>query len=242
MGEHHWKGNRRYAKADVYALADLIREYQLSFAVACLYRTLCEQCDYRNLVYVGSITELYELTGLSRKTVTKYLDELCDKKLIARMPAPVGSRQTLFDVSRAYWELIVPNEETPWSLAKKATKERQLGPDRAPGASPTRQMTRSTWENTTFGGSEAARREESEATSYSNQTLQEEVWSSDPGQLFDQVTQRYTQGFARQQLEGELRKLGLEPDDDWRAASSSKGLDRQVVKGFMSVIDEFRDF
>ena len=83
MGEHHWKGNRRYAKADVYALADLIREYQLSFAVACLYRTLCEQCDYRNLVYGGSITELHELTGLGRKTVTKYLDELCDKKLIA---------------------------------------------------------------------------------------------------------------------------------------------------------------
>ena len=145
-------------------------------------------------------------------------------------------------MSRAYWELIVPNEETPWSLAKKATKERQLGPDRAPGASPTRQMTRLTWENMTFGGSEAARREESEATSYSNQTFQEEVWSSDPGQLFDQVTQRCTQGFARQQLEGELRKLGLEPDDDWRAASFSKGLDRQVVKGFMSVIDEFRDF
>ena len=139
MGEHHWKGNRRYAKADVYALADLIREYQLSFAVACLYRTLCEQCDYRNLVYGGSITELHELTGLSRKTVTKYLDELCDKKLIARMPAPVGSRQTLFDVSRAYWELIVPNEETPRARAKKAAKSNRWKPT-APGVPSTLQM------------------------------------------------------------------------------------------------------
>jgi DNA-binding MarR family transcriptional regulator len=242
MGEHHWKGNRRYAKADVYALADLIREYQLSFAVACLYRTLCEQCDYRNLVYGGSVTELHELTGLSRKTVTKYLDELCDKKLITRLPTPVGSRQTLYDVSTAYSKLIVPNEETPRARAKKAAKEQQMETDSAPGASSTRQMTHSTRENTTFGGREASRREESEATSDSNQSLQEEEWSSDPGQLFDQVTQRYTQGFARQQLEGELRKLGLEPDDDWRAASFSKGLDQQIVEAFMSVVHEFRDF
>lgn len=242
MGEHHWKGNRRYVKADAWGVPDLRRKHGLSFAVACLYRTLCEQCDYRNLVYVGSITELHELTGLSRKTITRYLDELCGKNLIARLPTPVGSTETHFDVSSAYSELVVPNEETPRARAKKAAEEEQLEPDCAPGASPTRQMTRSTWENPTFGGSEAARREESEGTSYSNQSLQEEVWSSDPGQLFDQVTQRYTQGFARQQLEGELRKLGLEPDDDWRAASFSKGLDQQVVEAFMSVVHEFRDF
>ena len=240
MGEHHWKGNRRYAKADVYALADLIREYQLSFAVACLYRTLCEQCDYRNLVYGGSITELHELTGLTRKTVTKYLDELCDKKLITRLPTPVGSRQTHFDVSSAYSELIVPNEETPRARAKKAAKEQKMETDGAPGASSTRQMTRLTWENTTFGGSEAARREESEGTSYSNQSLQQEEWSSHPGQLFDQISQEYS--FAHQRLEQELRQLGLDPDDDWCEASFSNGLDQRIVEAFMSVVHEFRDF
>ena len=203
MGEHHWKGKRRYVKADAWGVPDLRRKHQLSFAVACLYRMLCEQCDYRNLVYFGSITDLHELTGLSRKTITRYLDELCDKKLIARLPTPVGTRQTLFDVSRAYWELIVPNEETPWSRAKKAAKEQQLEPDRAIGASPTRQMTRSTRENATFGGREAARREESEGTSYSNQSSQQQEWSSHPGQLFKQITQQHS--FAQHRLERELR-------------------------------------
>ena len=240
MGEHHWKGNRRYAKADVYALADLIREYQLSFAVACLYRTLCEQCDYRNLVYGGSITELHELTGLSRKTVTKYLDQLCKKQLVTKQPTRVGSRQMHLDVSNAYWKLIVPNEETPRSRAKKAAKEQQLETDGAPGASPTRQMTRSTRENTTFGGREAARREESEATSHSNQSLQQQEWSSHPGQLFAQIIQEYS--FAQHRLEQELRKLGLDPDDDWCEVSASDGLDQQIVEAFVSVVHEFRDF
>jgi len=240
VGEHHWKGNRRYIKADAWGVPDLRRKHQLSFAVACLYRTLCEQCDYRNLVYVGSITELHELTGLSRKTITRYLDELCDKNLIARLPTPVGSTETHFDVSNAYSELVVPNEETPRSRAKKAAEEQQLEPDCAPSASPTRQMTHSTRENTTFGGREAARREESEANSLSNQSLQQEEWSSHPGQLFAQITQQYS--FAQQQLEQELRQLGLDPDDEWCEVSSSNGLDGRVVAAFMSVVHEFRNY
>ena len=105
----------------------------------------------------------------------------------------------------------------------------------------TRQIARST-RATTFGGREAARSEESEQQSVFNQSLQEEEWSSDPGQLFDQVTQRYTQGFARQQLEEELRKLGLELTVTGVLRRSSKGLDQQVVEAFMSVVHEFRDF
>ena len=240
MGEHHWKGNRRYVKADAWGVPDLRRKHQLSFAVACLCRTLCEQCDYRNLVYVGSITELHELTGLSRKTITRYLDELCGKNLIARLPTPVGSTETYFDVANAYSELVVPNEETPRSRAKKAAKEQQLEPDCASGAAPTRQMTRSTRGNKTFGGREAARREESEANSYSNQSLQQQEWSSHPGQLFAQIIQQYS--FAQHQLEQELRQLGLDPDEDWCEVSASNGLDRQIVEALMSVVHEFRDF
>ena len=240
MGEHQWKDNRRYAKADVYAVPDLRREYRLSFAVACLCRTLCELCDYRDLIFIGSDTELHELTGLGRKTVKDYLDELCDKKLITELPKPVGSRQRHFDVSNAYAKLIVPNEETARSRAKKAAREQQLESDRAPGASSTRQMTRSTWENATFGGSEAARREESEAISYSSQSLQQQEWSSQPGQLFDQITQQY--GFAHRQLEEELRRLGLDPDDDWCEVSYFNGLNGKVVAAFMSVVDGFRNF
>ena len=240
MGEHHWKDNRRYAKADVYAVPELRREYEISFAVACLYRTLCELCDYRNLIYIGSITELHELTGLGRRTIKSYLDELCGKKLVIELPKEVGNRQKRFDVSSAYSKLIVPNEETPWSRAKKAAKEQRLDPDRAPGASLTRQMTRPTWENTTFGGREAARREESEANSLCSESLQQEEWSSHPGQLFKQITQRYS--FAQQQLEQALRRLGLNPNDDWCEVSFSKGLDRQVVEALMAVVDEFRDF
>ena len=240
MGEHHWKGNRRYVKADAWGVPDLRRKHRLSFAVACLYRTLCEQCDYRNLVYVGSITELHELTGLSRKTITRYLDELCGKNLIARLPTPVGSTETYFDVANAYSELVVPNEETPRSRAKKAAKEQRLEPDRTSVASPTRQMTRSTRENTTFGGREAARREESETTSHSNQSLQQQEWSSHPGQLFGQITEQHS--FAKPQLEQELRQLGLDPDDDWCEVSFSNGLDQQILEAFMSVVHEFRDF
>lgn len=240
MGEHHWKGNRRYAKADVYAVPDLIRDCDLSHGVAWLLRMLCELCDYRDLVYVGTISELHDLTRLSRKTITSYLKELCDKELITRRPTPVGSRQAYFDVSNSYSKLIVPNEETPRARAKKAAKEQQLETDCASGASPTRQMTRSTRENRTFGGREAARREESEATSYSNQSLQQEEWSSHPGQLFDQITQQHS--FAQRQLEQELRKLGLDPDDDWCEVSFSNGLDRQIVQAFMSVVNEFRNF
>ena len=240
MGEHHWKDNRRYAKADVYAVPDLRREYRISFGVACLCRTLCELCDYRDLIFIGSITELHELTGLGRKTVKDYLNELCEKELITELPQPVGSRQRHFDVSTVYSKLIVPNQETPASRAKKAAKEQQLEPDSGPSASSSRQMTRSTRKNTTFGGREAARGEESEATRYSNQSLQQEEWSSHPGQLFAQIIQQHS--FAQHRLEQELRRLGLDPDDEWCEASFSNGLDRQVVEAFMSVVHEFRNF
>ena len=240
MGEHHWKDNRRYAKADVYAVADLMREYQLSFAVASLLRTLCELGDYRDEVFVGNVAELHDLTRLSRKTITAYLNELCEKQLIAKEPPPVGSRQLYLDVSTAYKKLIVPNEETPRSRAKKAAEEQQLQSDGNLAAPSTRQMTRSTRENTTFGGREAATGEESEATSLSNQSLQQQEWSSHPGQLFAQITQQY--GFAHHRLERELRKLGLDLDDDWCEVSFSNGLDGQIVEAFMSVVDEFRDF
>ena len=213
---------------------------RISFPVACLCRLLCELCDYRDLIFIGSISELHELTGLSRKTVTKYLDQLCEKQLVTKEPMRVGSRQMHLDVSNAYWKLIVPNEETPRSRAKKAAKEQQLEPDCDSGASPTRQMTRSTRENTTFGGREASRREESETTSHSNQSLQQQEWSSHPGQLFRQITQQHS--FAQRQLEQELRQLGLDPDDDWCEVSASDGMDQQIVEAFMSVVHEFRDF
>ena len=240
MGEHHWKDSRRYAKADVYAVPEIRREYEISFAVACLYRTLCELCDYRNLIYIGSITELHELTGLGRRTIKTYLDELCGKKLVIELPKEVGNRQKRFDVSSAYSKLIVPNEETPWSRAKKAAKEQRLDPDRAPGASLTRQMTRPTWENTSFGGREAARREESEANSLSSESRQQEEWSSHPGQLFAEITQEWSS--AQPHLERELQKLGLDPDGDWCEVSNSNGLDGQVVAAFVAVTDQFRDF
>lgn len=240
MGEHHWKDNRRYAKADVYAVADLIREYQLSFAVVSLLRTLCELGDYREEVFVGNVAELHDLTRLSRKTITNYLNELCEKQLITREPSPVGSRQLHLDVSTAYKRLIVPNEETPRSRGKKAAKGQQLEPASNPTASRVRQMTHSTWENTAFGGSEAARREGSEATTCSSQRLQEEEWSSHPEQLFNQITQKWSS--ARSHLERELRKLDLDPAADWCNASFTSGNDRQVVEGFMAVVEGFSDF
>ena len=240
MGEQHWKDNRRYAKADVYAVPDLIQDHHLSFGVAWLLRMLCEVCNYRDLVYVGTVAELHELTRLGRRTIVKYIDELCDKELIARLPSPVGSTQPHFDVSVAYSRMIVPNEETPKSRAKKAAKEQQLEPDHALAAPSTRQMTHSTRENTTFGGREAVRREEGEVVSFSSQEFQQEEWSSDPGRLFDQVTEEY--GFARGQLEGELRRLGLDPDGDWCEVSLANGLDGEVVKAFMVVVHAFRDF
>ena len=86
------------------------------------------------------------------------------------------------------------------------------------------------------------RREEGEVVSFSSQDLQQEEWSSDPGQLFDEITQRYEQGFARRQLEEALRRLGLDPDGDWCEASFNDGLDGQVVAAFMSVVHEFRNF
>ena len=192
--------------------------------------------------------ELHELTRLSRKSIKDYLGVLCDKKLITELPKPVGSRQRHFDVSNAYSKLIVPNEETPWSRAKKAAKEQQLETGSARRASPTRHMTHSTRENTTFGGreaarreeSEAARREENEAISLSYQSLQQREWSSHPGQLFDQITQQYS--FSQQQLEQALRRLGLDPDGDWCEVSASDGLDSQIVKAFMLIVDEFREF
>ena len=91
-----------------------------------------------------------------------------------------------------------------------------------------------------FGGREAARGEESEATRYSNQSLQQEEWSSHPGQLFAQIIQQHS--FAQHRLEQELRRLELDPDDEWCEASFSNGLDRQVVEAFMSVVHEFRNF
>ena len=74
--------------------------------------------------------------------------------------------------------------------------------------------------------------EQSEAT--------EQEWSSHPGQLFAQITQQYS--FAQQQLERELRQLGLEPDGDWCEVSFSNGLDGQIVAAFMSVVEAFREF
>ena len=111
-------------------MPDLARDCDLSHGVTWLLRMLCELCDYRDLVYVGTISELHDLTRLSR-LITSYLEELCDKELITRRPTPVGSRQTYFDVSNSYSKLIVPNEETPRARAKKAAKEQQMETDSA---------------------------------------------------------------------------------------------------------------
>ena len=143
-------------------------------------------------------------------------------------------------MSTAYRRLIVPNEETPRSRAKKAAKEQQMEPSSTPTASRVRQMTHSTWEITTFGGREAVRREESEATTYSKQSLHAEEWSSHPGQLFDQITHKWSR--ARPHLERELQKLGLDPEGDWCDASFNSGLDRQVTRAFMLIVDGFREF
>ena len=234
MGEHHWQGNRRYAKADVYAVPDLIQDHRLSFVVTSLLRMLCELCNYRDLIYVGTISELHDLTRLSRKTITSYLDELCNKKLITRLPTPVGSRQTLFDVSTAYSKLIVPNEETP-RAAKKAAKSNSWKPTALLAPSP-RQMTPDQGKHD-FGGREVRGARKARQRSQQPKPSTAE-WSSHSGQLFKQITQQYS--FAQHRLEQELRKLGLDPDDDWCEVSFSNGLDHQVVAAFMSVVDEFR--
>ena len=101
-------------------------------------------------------------------------------------------------------------------------------------------MTRPTRENRTFGGREAARREERETTSHSNQSLQQQQWSSHPGQLFAEITQEWSN--AEPHLERELQKLGLDPDGDWCETSFSNGLDSRVVEVFTATIDGFRAF
>jgi len=149
---------RRFSKVDSYAWLDIRRDYNLPFGVASLLRMITELADHRTKIWTGTITELYEQTGMARKTISAYLEQLDSEGLIVVLEKAHGSRDGRIDVSRRYDELIVPNQREQRAAAKQkaaTADERALDTDCVSSASSLSQMTRPTRENTDLGGIEA---------------------------------------------------------------------------------------
>ena len=156
MATRRRTNNRRFAKLDVYATADLQRSHSLSFPVSKLLQDLAIHADYRDLILRTSYTDLHELTGLTRKTVKEYIAELEKRGLIKVADAPVGQRGIFIDVTPVHDLIIVPNDTSNFQGA--ASKQHS---SRATTELDVSQMTHLTRENAGFGGSEAV--EEGEA-------------------------------------------------------------------------------
>ena len=110
MAQRQRFNNRRVAKLDAYATADLQREHGLSFPVVKLLQDLAIHADFRDFILRTSHTDLHELTGMTRRTIKGYLAELESRGLLKMTSAPVGQRGIHIDTSPVYNLIIVDND------------------------------------------------------------------------------------------------------------------------------------
>ena len=152
----------RFAKVDAWGWCDIAREHNLAFPEVMLLLAITMHANHRSRMWIGTIIELHESTGMARTTVSTYLDRLHAKGLIVVIEKTRGSRPGRIDVSPRYDELIVPSQREQRAAAKQKPAEANepaLDTDCVSAASSLSQMTRLTREITALGGIEAIEEE-----------------------------------------------------------------------------------
>lgn len=218
MSQRTRYNRRKYARVDVWGLSDVRRTHGLSFAVAAFLQELVKLANHRDFLVSTSISDLHDLTGLSRKTIPTYIEELVRPGLITTLPVPHGSRGLVIDVSPVYDELIVPNDTT--NLNGSGCEVR---PKRTVTGSQSRQITQMTSENSQFGGSEAVREHEEESLSISDQLLDD----------FEDICFRMPE--AQEALIQAIEQLGFDPTTRWHCEVASSGIHVSVRNKFHEI-------
>ena len=227
---------RRFSKVDSYAWLDIRRDHDLPFVVASFLRMITELADYHSRIWTGTITELHEQTGMARKTISAYLEQLDAEGLIVAVDKAHGSRPGRIDVSLCYDELIVPNEREQRAAAKQkaaATDESALDSDRVSSASSLSQMTRPTWENTDLGGIEAIEDENVQASQSQPNALRS---------VFEAAVERWSGTRIQELLDAAIKDHGLDPSGYWWVQAETNRTSGPLKKRLEFIAASFENF
>lgn len=218
MSQRTRYNRRKYARVDVWGLSDVRRTHGLSFAVAAFLQELLKLANHRDFLVSTSISDLHDLTGLSRKTIPTYVEELVRPGLITTLPVPHGSRGLVIDVSPVYNELIVPNDTTNLGGSGSEVK-----PKRTLSGSQSRQVAHLSSENSQFGGSEAVREQEEDSLRVSQQLLDD----------FEDICFRMPE--TREALTQAIEQFGFDSAKRWHCEVASSGMHVSVRNKFHEI-------
>ena len=227
---------RRFSKVDSYAWLDIRRDHDLPFAAASFLRMVTELADHWSRTWTGTITELHEQTGMARKTISAYLEQLDSEGLIVVLERAHGSRPGRIDVSRYYDELIVPNQREQRAAAKQKvvlSDESALDTDSVSSESSLSQMTRPTRENTDLGGIEAIEEEKVQDSQSDADDLRE---------LYELAVERWKETKIREFFDAAVKDHGLDLSCCWWVDAETNGTGEQLREVLESIAAGFEEF
>ena len=227
---------RRFSKVDSYAWLDIRRDHDLPFAAASFLRMVTELADHWSRTWTGTITELHEQTGMARKTISAYLEQLDSEGLIVVLERAHGSRPGRIDVSRHYDELIVPNQREQRAAATQkaaAADEPPLDTDCVSSASSLSQMTRPTRENTDLGGIEAIEEEKVHDSQSDANGLRS---------FYEASVELWKGTKIREVFDSALLDSGFDPFGCWWVEAETTGAGHQLRELLESIHAGFEDF
>jgi len=227
---------RRFSKVDSYAWLDIRRDHDLPFVVTSFLRMITELADHRSRTWTGTITELHEQTGMSRKTISDYLEQLDSEGLIVVLQRAHGSRDGRIDVSRYYDELIVPSQREQRASAQQRavlSDEPALDTDCVSSASSLSQMTRPTWENTDLGGIEAIEEEKVQDSQSDATGLRA---------FYEASVELWKETSIREVFDSALLDSGFDPFGCWWVEAERTGAGNELRELLESISAGFEDF
>ena len=197
---------------------------------------ITELADHRSRTWTGTITELHEQTGMARKTISAYLEQLDSEGLIVVLQRAHGSRDGRIDVSRHYDELIVPNERAQRVAAKQKavfSDEPALDTDCVSSASSLSQMARPTRENADLGGVEAIEEEKVQDSPSDSNGLRG---------FHEAAVERWRGTKIQDALDAAIRDHGLDLFGCWWVDAETNGTVSQLRERLESVAAGYADF
>ena len=208
----------------------------MPFVVASFLRMITELADYHSRIWTGTITELHEQTGMARKTISAYLEQLDAEGLIIVLRSAHGSRDGRIDVSRYYDELIVPNQREQRAAAKQKaalSDEPALNTDCVSSASSLSQMTRPTRGNTDSGGREAIEEEKVQDPQPDSNGLRS---------VYEAATERWKGTNLKVVLDAAINEHGLDLDGCWWVDAETEGSSGQLKERLEFIAAGFENF
>lgn len=201
-----------------------------------LLRVITEHAEHRSKKWTGTTTELHELTGATRKTISTYLDVLTAKGLLIQLQKAHGSRPGLLDVSRFYDDLILPNNEQPQAAANKkaaSSGEQASDTDCVSSASSLSQMTRPTRGNTDLGGMEAIEEEKVQDSQSGVNGLRG---------FYEAAAERWRGTKIQDALDAAIKEHGLDPLGCWWVDAETNGTGDELRERLESVAAGYKEF